>query len=71
MNPVILLTDDNEDILDFLSNDLCDKYNLFTALNGKQALGNIKSRNRSSYNKRCNDAGNRWLSIMQRNKNQR
>jgi len=38
MNPVILLVDDNEDILDFLSNDLCDKYQVFTAFNGKEAL---------------------------------
>ena len=38
MNPVILLVDDNEDILDFLSSDLCDKYQVFTALNGKEAL---------------------------------
>ena len=38
MNPVILLVDDNEDILDFLSNDLGDKYVVLTALNGKQAL---------------------------------
>ena len=26
MNPVILLVDDNEEILDFLSSDLSDKY---------------------------------------------
>jgi len=38
MNPVILLVDDNGDILDFLSNDLCDKYQVFTAFNGKEAL---------------------------------
>ena len=38
MNPVILLVDDNEDILDFLSSDLCDKYQVFTAFNGKEAL---------------------------------
>src|SRR6187399_548751 len=38
MNPVILLVDDNEDILGFLSNDLCDKYQVFTAFNGKEAL---------------------------------
>jgi len=38
MNPIILLVDDNEDILDFLSNDLCEKYNVLTALNGENAL---------------------------------
>lgn len=38
MNPAILLVDDNEDILDFLSHDLCDKYQVFTAFNGQEAL---------------------------------
>ena len=38
MNPVILLVDDNEDILDFLSHDLCDKYQVLTAFNGQEAL---------------------------------
>lgn len=38
MNPVILLVDDHEDILEFISNDLSDKYTVLTALNGKQAL---------------------------------
>jgi len=38
MNPVILLVDDNEEILEFLSTDLGDKYRIITALNGKDAL---------------------------------
>jgi len=38
MNPVILLVDDNEEILEFLSTDLGDKYKVITALNGKDAL---------------------------------
>jgi DNA-binding response OmpR family regulator len=38
MNPVILLVDDHEDILEFISNDLSDKYTVLTALDGKQAL---------------------------------
>jgi len=38
MNPVILLVDDNEEILDFLSGDLSDKYKVLTCTNGKQAL---------------------------------
>jgi two-component system cell cycle response regulator len=38
MNPVILLVDDNEEILDFLSTDLSDKYHVLTSLNGKEAL---------------------------------
>jgi DNA-binding response OmpR family regulator len=38
MNPVILLVDDNEEILEFLSTDLGDKYRVITALNGGDAL---------------------------------
>jgi two-component system cell cycle response regulator len=38
MNPVILLVDDNEEILDFLFDDLGDKYKVLTSLNGKDAL---------------------------------
>lgn len=38
MSPVILLIDDNEDILDFLSSDLGDKYKVITSANAKHAL---------------------------------
>jgi DNA-binding response OmpR family regulator len=38
MKPVILLVDDNEEILDFLSEDLSEKYTVLKALNGKEAL---------------------------------
>ncbi len=38
MNPVILLVDDNEEILDFLSTDLGDKYKVIAVLNAKDAL---------------------------------
>jgi two-component system cell cycle response regulator len=38
LNHTLLLVDDNEDILDFLSDDLSDKYQILTALNGLQAL---------------------------------
>jgi DNA-binding response OmpR family regulator len=38
MNPVILLVDDNEEILDFLTGDLSDKYKILTSTNGKHAL---------------------------------
>lgn len=38
MSPVILLVDDNEDILDFLSSDLGDKYNVIKSTNAKDAL---------------------------------
>lgn len=38
MKPVILLADDNEEILEFLSDDLSEKYTVFTALNGQEAL---------------------------------
>jgi two-component system cell cycle response regulator len=38
MKPTILLVDDNDEILAFLSDDLSDKYEVLTALNGKEAL---------------------------------
>jgi DNA-binding response OmpR family regulator len=38
MNPVILLVDDNEEILDFLLIDLGDKYKVIAVLNAKDAL---------------------------------
>ncbi|HWW38254.1 response regulator transcription factor [Pedobacter sp.] len=36
--PVILLVDDNEDILDFISDDLSEKFQVLVALNGKEGL---------------------------------
>ena len=36
--PIILLVDDNEEILDFISDDLEDKYVVLKAYNGKEAL---------------------------------
>lgn len=38
MKPNILLVDDNEEILEFLITDLGEKYSVFTAHNGKEAL---------------------------------
>lgn len=38
MKPTILLVDDNEDILEFLADELSEKYNLLTASNGEEAL---------------------------------
>src|SRR5688572_4487383 len=42
MKPVVLLVDDNEEILDFLHEDLCEKYSILKALNGKEALDILK-----------------------------
>lgn len=36
--PVVLLVDDNEEILDFISDDLSDKFKVLTAENGLQGL---------------------------------
>ncbi|MDB5012680.1 MAG: DNA-binding response regulator [Daejeonella sp.] len=36
--PLILLVDDNEEILDFISDDLSDKYKVITAPDGEKAL---------------------------------
>jgi len=38
MNPVILIVDDNEEILDFIEQELNDKYTVIKALNGAEAL---------------------------------
>ena len=38
MKPVILLVDDNEEILDFLSEELSEKYTILKAFNGQEAL---------------------------------
>lgn len=43
MNPTILLVDDNEDILEFLVDELAEKYQVLTALNGQQALEIIRN----------------------------
>ena len=42
MKPVILLVDDNEDILEFVADDLSDKYTVIKALNGQEALNILK-----------------------------
>lgn len=42
--PLILLVDDNEDILDFNSNDLGTHYNVETALNGEEALAILRDK---------------------------
>lgn len=36
--PTILFVDDSEDMLEFLESEFCDKYEVFTAGNGTQAL---------------------------------
>jgi two-component system cell cycle response regulator len=38
MKPVVLLVDDNEEILEFISDDLATDYTIHTALNGQEAL---------------------------------
>ena len=38
MKPLVLLVDDNEEILDFLFEELSEKYTILKALNGKEAL---------------------------------
>lgn len=43
MKPVLLLVDDNEDILDFLTEELSEKYTIFKALNGEEALNILKN----------------------------
>lgn len=38
MKPLILLIDDNEDILEFLEEELLEKYSILKAVNGQEAL---------------------------------
>ncbi|TDQ11581.1 response regulator transcription factor [Pedobacter metabolipauper] len=38
LKPVILIVDDNEDILDFMYEDLSEKFTVLTAMNGLEAL---------------------------------
>ena len=44
IKPLILLVDDNEDILDFIADDLSPLYNIETALNGEEALIVLKQK---------------------------
>lgn len=41
--PVVLLIDDNEEILDFLDEELSEKYSLLKALNAEEALDLLKN----------------------------
>lgn len=42
MKPVLLLVDDNEEILEFLAEELSEKYAILTACNGHEALDILK-----------------------------
>jgi two-component system cell cycle response regulator len=42
MNPVLLLVDDNDEILEFLEHELNEKYRIIKALNGHEALEALK-----------------------------
>ena len=39
MKPQVLLVDDNDDMLEFLSADLSEKYSILTAKDGSEAIG--------------------------------
>jgi DNA-binding response OmpR family regulator len=45
MKPIILLVDDNPEILDFVANELSEKYAVIKALNGQEALDMIDIEN--------------------------
>jgi ligand-binding sensor domain-containing protein/signal transduction histidine kinase/DNA-binding response OmpR family regulator len=45
MKPIILLVDDNPEILDFVANELTEKYAVIKALNGQEALDMIDIEN--------------------------
>ena len=43
MKPTILLVEDNEEMLEFIADDLGEKYNVFKSSNGKEALEVLKA----------------------------
>ncbi|AMR30801.1 hypothetical protein A0256_04865 [Mucilaginibacter sp. PAMC 26640] len=45
MKPIILLVDDNPEILDFVANELTEKYSVIKAFNGQEALDMIDIEN--------------------------
>jgi DNA-binding response OmpR family regulator len=45
MNPVILLVDDNEEIIEFLTDDLAGKYTVLKSYNGREALKILQKEN--------------------------
>jgi ligand-binding sensor domain-containing protein/signal transduction histidine kinase/DNA-binding response OmpR family regulator len=45
MKPIILLVDDNPEILDFIANELAEKYAVIKAMNGQEALDMIDIEN--------------------------
>ena len=42
MKPSILLVEDNEEMLDFIAEDLSEKYHVIKAINGEQAFQILK-----------------------------
>src|SRR6185436_15438201 len=42
MNPLLLLVDDNEEILEFLEHELNEKYTILKAVDGQEALDLLK-----------------------------
>src|SRR5688572_21205883 len=42
MNPLLLLVDDNEEILEFLEHELNEKYTILKAVDGQEALNLLK-----------------------------
>ncbi|MGY4536145.1 signal transduction histidine kinase/ligand-binding sensor domain-containing protein/DNA-binding response OmpR family regulator [Mucilaginibacter sp. UYNi724] len=45
MKPIILLVDDNPEILDFVENELTEKYAVIKAMNGQEALDRVEEEN--------------------------
>src|SRR5678816_4172841 len=42
MKATILIVEDNEEMLDFIAEDMSEKYHVLRALNGEQALNTLK-----------------------------
>lgn len=61
MKPQILIADDNEEILEFLTDDLNSKYTVFTAHNGKEAIDILNAESIQLVICRYYDAGNGWF----------
>ncbi len=58
--PLVLLVEDNKDILNYIKQELTDKYNVITAMNGQDAIYVLENENVHSCGKRYYDANNGW-----------
>ena len=64
----MLIVDDNEEMLNFLSSSLADKYSILTAEDGIEALNKTQRKRSDTHCKRLDDATHGRSGILQSNK---